>query len=464
MEARPDRSDRRAHVGLDAGALERPASRQALVATRVTLDLAAIAAAALAASTLRFRFHVLEVTRDAPLDLPRHLGVGLLWAVALFATMASHRLYDEDSLVEGSGELNRVRRAVFEGIAIVSTAVFLLRLTTISRGWFAFLALLSLAFLWLERVAARAVMSRLRAKGKLRRPALVVTARDDPVPDGLDEFDVVASLRPEHTPVPLPDLPVEAILIDERGISEADLWRLVLAAGEARIPVFVWSPVRGVARDRVTMRELDGRTIVKVAPPRLAGLRGLEKRAFDLVVSAALLVLLVLPMAAIAGAVLATSGRPVLHRQQRVGLGGRPFTMWKFRTMRPDAEPTDAPGWTVRDDPRRTRIGAILRRLGLDELPQLWNVLRGDMSLVGPRPERPLFVARFNEDHDWYRYRHRIRPGITGLAQVRGHRGDTALGPRIEADNWYIEHWSLGLDLKILARTLGAVLRGENAY
>jgi len=438
--------------------------RHALVGAHVALDLAAVVAAAVLATVLRFRAHLLEVTRDAPLDVPGHVGVGLLWAVALLTAMASHRLYEVDSLVEGGGELNRIRRAVFEAIGIVSVTVFLLRLVTISRGWFALLASLSLTLLWAERLAVRSLVSHLRAKGRLRRPALVVTAAEEAVPDRLAEFDVVGTVRPERASGLLAELPVHAVLIDERGISERDLWRLVLAAGEARIPAFVWSAVRGVSRDRVTMRELDGRTIVKVAPPNLGGLRRLEKRAFDLVAAALLLVVLALPMAAIAIAILATSGRPVLHRQQRVGLGGRTFTLWKFRTMRPDAEPTGAPGWTVRDDPRRTRIGAILRRLGLDELPQLWNVLRGDMGLVGPRPERPLFVARFSEDHEWYRYRHRIRPGITGLAQVRGHRGDTALGPRIEADNWYIEHWSLALDLKILARTLGAVIRGENAY
>jgi lipopolysaccharide/colanic/teichoic acid biosynthesis glycosyltransferase len=119
--------------------------------------------------------------------------------------------------------------------------------------------------------------------------------------------------------------------------------------------------------------------------------------------------------------------------------------------------------WSGSDDPRRTHLGRFLRRFSLDELPQLWNVLRGHMSMVGPRPERPMFAAQFAGDIPWYGFRHRIRPGITGLAQIRGHRGATALAPRVEIDNWYIEHWSLGLDVLVSARTVAEVLRGRNA-
>jgi lipopolysaccharide/colanic/teichoic acid biosynthesis glycosyltransferase len=137
--------------------------------------------------------------------------------------------------------------------------------------------------------------------------------------------------------------------------------------------------------------------------------------------------------------------------------------MWKFRTMRVDAEHETGPVWASSDDPRRTRIGRALRTLSLDELPQLWNVLVGDMSIVGPRPERPTFVDSFAEGIATYRHRHRIRPGMTGLAQVRGLRGDTELPPRVDADNRYIEHWSLWLDVGITLRTVVEVLRRRNA-
>ncbi|MEZ4676009.1 MAG: sugar transferase [Caldilineaceae bacterium] len=136
-----------------------------------------------------------------------------------------------------------------------------------------------------------------------------------------------------------------------------------------------------------------------------------------------------------------------------MGLDARPFHILKFRSMRQDAE-DQGPGWTVEDDPRRTRLGSILRALSLDELPQLVNVLLGDMSLVGPRPERPVYVEQFRQSIPRYMDRHREKAGLTGWAQVNGLRGDTSITERTKYDLWYIEHWSLVLDIKIILRTL----------
>ena len=159
-----------------------------------------------------------------------------------------------------------------------------------------------------------------------------------------------------------------------------------------------------------------------------------------------------------------TSGWPIFFGQDRAGKDGRIFKMWKFRTMKVDRRPGADQAYATPDDPRRTRVGTILRRASLDELPQFWNVLRGEMSLVGPRPEMSTFATQYAEEMPWYRYRHRIRPGITGLAQVRGLRGTTGIEPRAEVDNWYIEHWSIALDLGIMASTIKALIVGENAY
>jgi lipopolysaccharide/colanic/teichoic acid biosynthesis glycosyltransferase len=167
----------------------------------------------------------------------------------------------------------------------------------------------------------------------------------------------------------------------------------------------------------------------------------------------------------VAVAVRCSSRGPVLFRQRRVGAGGTEFQMLKFRSMRLGDDrgfvPADgrAPGGVEGAD-RRTAIGRVLRRSSLDELPQLWNVVRGDMALVGPRPERPEHVARFSAEVPGYARRHRVRVGLTGLAQVQGSRGATCIARRAELDNAYIDGWSLGLDLRILARTAGAVLRG----
>jgi lipopolysaccharide/colanic/teichoic acid biosynthesis glycosyltransferase len=167
----------------------------------------------------------------------------------------------------------------------------------------------------------------------------------------------------------------------------------------------------------------------------------------------------------VALAVRLTSRGPVLFKQRRVGEGGEVFEMLKFRSMRVADESGfvpaagAAPGGVEGAD-RRTPVGRFLRRSSLDELPQLWNVVRGDMCLVGPRPERPEHVARFSADVPGYAHRHRVRVGLTGLAQVQGSRGATCIATRAELDNAYIEAWSLGLDLRILGRTVGAVLRG----
>jgi len=159
-------------------------------------------------------------------------------------------------------------------------------------------------------------------------------------------------------------------------------------------------------------------------------------------------------LAIIAIVVRKTDGGPVFFRQVRVGFEGRRFTIIKFRTMYEEAERDLGPIWAVPGDPRCTRIGHFLRRSGFDELPQLWNVLRGEMSLVGPRPERPEFVREFRKDYPRYDVRHVVRPGITGYAQVYGWRGQTSLEERLRHDFYYIRNWSLVLDVYILAMTL----------
>lgn len=177
------------------------------------------------------------------------------------------------------------------------------------------------------------------------------------------------------------------------------------------------------------------------------------KGAFDFCGALALAALLAAPALLIAGLVRLSSRGPLLIRQQRLGKGGAPFTLYKFRTMRPDAE-DGVPVWAVSDDPRCTRLGGFLRRTGLDEIPQLWNVLRGEMSLVGPRPERPHFAAHFARSLPDYPRRHQVRPGLTGLAQTRGWRGDTSVSQRLRSDLEYISRWSPALDFSILCQTV----------
>ena len=182
------------------------------------------------------------------------------------------------------------------------------------------------------------------------------------------------------------------------------------------------------------------------------------KRLSDIVVSAMVLVML-LPVLLVCAAMSRIETGSVLYRQTRVGLAGEPFTLLKFCSLRPAEESEGSTRWNIGTDDRVGRFGRILRRTSLDELPQLWNVLRGDMSLVGPRPERPFFVEEFTRQFPWYMARHRVPVGLTGWAQVHGLRGDTSIADRAHFDNFYIENWSLWGDVKIMLRTVGQVVK-----
>ncbi|MDP6373068.1 MAG: undecaprenyl-phosphate glucose phosphotransferase [Vicinamibacterales bacterium] len=212
------------------------------------------------------------------------------------------------------------------------------------------------------------------------------------------------------------------------------------------------------------LEDLDGVPIISVNDVPLHGMNSALKRVIDVGLSAAALATLSAPMAAIALLVRYSSPGPVLYRQERMGLDGRPFTVYKFRSMHNQAEADTGPVWARDNDPRRTLLGSWLRRFNLDELPQLWNVLRGDMSLVGPRPERPYFVEKFKHRFPQYMLRHKVKAGMTGWAQVNGWRGNTSIEKRIEFDLYYIENWSVALDFRILWLTVVRGLFQTHAY
>ena len=216
---------------------------------------------------------------------------------------------------------------------------------------------------------------------------------------------------------------------------------------------------------KAALEDLDGIPIISLNEVPLRGWNSMLKRVMDVVVGSGLLVIATPFLAAIAGAIKLKGGKgPILLRQERMTLDGKTFEIFKFRTMVDEAEKETGPVWASAEDPRRTPLGIWLRRFNLDEVPQLLNVVRGDMSLVGPRPERPPFVRQFKERIPQYMLRHRVKSGITGWAQVNGWRGNTSIEKRIEYDLYYIENWSLLLDVKILILT---ILRGfgqKHAY
>ncbi len=190
----------------------------------------------------------------------------------------------------------------------------------------------------------------------------------------------------------------------------------------------------------------------------------LIKRLMDIVGSLAGIVITLPIMAVVAILVKTTSPGPVIFKQERVGLHNKPFYMYKFRSMAMQSPREEKKAWTVRNDPRITKVGRVLRRTSLDELPQLFNILKGNMSLVGPRPERPLFVEKFKEEIPRYMVKHQVRPGLTGWAQVNGLRGNTSIRKRIEYDIYYIENWTLFFDIKIIFMTFFTGFVNKNAY
>ena len=190
----------------------------------------------------------------------------------------------------------------------------------------------------------------------------------------------------------------------------------------------------------------------------------LVKRTMDIFGSIAAIVLFSPVMLLCAALVKLTSPGPVLYKQVRVGLHNRNFEMFKFRSMEVQAPSEEKSKWTTRHDPRVTPVGRFIRKTSIDEMPQFFNILKGDMSLVGPRPERPFFVEKFREEIPRYMVKHQVRPGLTGWAQVNGYRGDTSIRKRIEYDLYYIENWTLGLDIKILFLTIFKGFINKNAY
>ena len=215
---------------------------------------------------------------------------------------------------------------------------------------------------------------------------------------------------------------------------------------------------------RKGVEELDGLPIINLRESPLYGWNGVIKRLFDIIGSFIAIMVFSPLMLFIIIVMKFTSPGPIFYKQKRMSLDGRSFDILKFRSMRVNTEEETGAVWTKENDPRRTRLGVFLRRTSLDELPQFFSVLRGEMSLVGPRPERPVLVEQFRQHIPRYMLRHKIKAGMTGWAQVHGWRGNTSLEKRIEYDLYYIENWSLWLDLKIILKTIPAVLKGKGAY
>ncbi|MCA9511514.1 MAG: undecaprenyl-phosphate glucose phosphotransferase [Myxococcota bacterium] len=453
----------------------------------VAADLALVAAAWLGAYALRFHGPI-----DAPLGVPdpmlyvRPLAVILpLWGVLFRA----RGLYEPHRTSSMWSEAAAIVRATATGLVALLALSFFVRSHSYSRGVVVGFALLAPAGVIALRTALRVALRAARRRGYNLRFAVVV--------GGVDLAREVIERIHSH---PEAGLRVVGVLSNEAAGRRADLAGVPVVGGYAALKpllrseridqVWVAIPRSEVgALDKVigdlddeiasvkivpdllhvmsvrsSVEDLGGIPIIHLRDTPLVGWAAVRKRAFDLVLGGAALAIAAPAIAAISLAVWATSGRPVFYSQLRMGLDGRVFRMWKLRTMVRDAERETGPVWATEDDARRTALGSWLRRTSLDELPQLWNVVRGDMSLVGPRPERLAFIEEFRREVPGYMLRHKVKAGLTGWAQVHGWRGNTSLHERIEHDLYYIQNWSLELDVRILLLTLVRASSQRNAY
>ncbi len=256
---------------------------------------------------------------------------------------------------------------------------------------------------------------------------------------------------------------IDEVIIALPDATHQEILMLLSECEQGQVTVKVFPDVFQIMASPVGIGDLGGLPLVTVRDIALRGWRRLAKRVMDIVGAAFGLVVLSPLMVLVAVLIKLDSRGPVFYVQDRMGLDAKPFKILKFRSMERNAE-AHGPGWTVEDDPRVTPLGRILRRIDVDELPQLINVLLGEMSLVGPRPERPVYVDQFRRAIPRYMDRHWERAGLTGWAQINGLRGDTSISERTKYDIWYIENWSLLLDIKILLRTIFNVFQSPNTY
>jgi Undecaprenyl-phosphate glucose phosphotransferase len=446
-------------------------------------DLCLIAACWVSAYAIRF--HLLRVTdvppfRDYALQL---LPILVVWGFAFHA----FDLYRPSRLGSHLSEWFRVAIASTLGVLVlIAIMTFAFRGYEYSRLVITFFLVQAIVAVSLARAAFREVLRFARRRGYNQRYAIVVGG-GEPAAEVLRVLqrrpDVgirVLGLLSDKAEAPGIDAPRLGGLEEIRAVLDRQQVDIVFIAlphseyprltavlneiGDDPVAIHFVPDVFGLASLRGGVEEFESIPFIHLRESPLYGWNRVAKRVLDLVVGGGALVLAAPAMLAIATALKLVSSGPVLYRQERMGLDGQRFQMLKFRTMRVDAERETGPVWARPDDSRRTRLGTFLRRWSLDELPQLWNVLRGEMSLVGPRPERPSFVEEFRRRVPGYMLRHKMKAGITGWAQINGWRGQTSIEKRIEYDLYYIERWSLGFDLKILLLTFWSGFRNRNAY
>ncbi|MGA8431509.1 MAG: exopolysaccharide biosynthesis polyprenyl glycosylphosphotransferase [Candidatus Sulfotelmatobacter sp.] len=422
-----------------------------------------------------------------PSGLPSYWGIVLLTTIAWAIVAEESGLWNIEQLYIPWGKSRRLLEALAFTYAVVMAGVFLYRQVSYSRAVVALSALALFILATGLRILFRVFLEWARASGRSAVKILIVGAGSyaKAVANSLIEGQVLPCRIAGYVRLPGQPIEVEGSPVFELGelphFSNGDAINdVVIALPPDRLhelqlvlPMLerLCVPTR-MALDLAPGVELRNQ-LIDLGGVRMLDLRPtladcpsylVHKRAFDIVLSLLIIGVTWPLMLLIALIVRMESAGPVFFSQDRVGLNGRVFRMLKFRSMKPGTCEEGDTRWTCEEDPRRTRVGAFLRRTNLDELPQFFNVLKGDMSIVGPRPERPYFVERFLCEFDKYNSRHFFKAGITGWAQVNGWRGDTSIEKRVEYDLFYLRNWSLTFDLQIITLTFLRMFSSKNAY
>lgn len=407
-------------------------------------------------------------------------GLILVWYLSLQLNGA-YKSWRASKL--GLEVLNLVKASALAFVIFVSFQHFVAR-DAISRATLGLFLVFVCSGLVLSRIFLRATLNQLRSKGWNQRHLIYVG--DGKLAEAIERR---LTLRPElgfrslglvQMGEPSNSIQVVSQFADLDGYVERmapdvaiiclrnqdgdKLDGILKVLGNHNISVRIVPDVSHYAVLGFEVEEFEGLPVIALNESPLQGWNRVLKRASDVIYASAALAIFSLPMLVIALIIKLTSKGPILYGQERMGLDGEIFKMWKFRSMRTDAESKTGAVWARENDPRVTWIGGILRKTSLDELPQLFNVLAGQMSCVGPRPERPVFVQQFKSQIPGYMLRHKVKAGMTGWAQINGFRGNTSLEGRIQFDLYYISNWSLGLDLKIMFMTIFKGFINPHAY
>jgi len=463
-------------------------------------DILALIIATVAATFSRFGeiSHAQRISQLGRTYSIQFVGLAAVVVLLCLITMALEHLYELDRVFWGTGEYTRVVRSVSLGVAAFVLLTYLLHFPAISRGWLGLAWLFGMGCTIAGRSLVRASLASSRRKGKLMRPALVVgfnpeaadlmhrlfadtssglvpvayLASSEVDRAGMDSFEGLVPCIGTAREVArvLDERYIDTVIVTSTAFDPDVLARIIADMRGREIDIQVSSGLLDVTTSRVLVREVSGVPLITIRAVSFTPRQRLIKRSFDLLVGGLVAVVGLPVWLVIAAMIKLESKGPVFYSQTRVGRGGQPFEMMKFRSMSADAhEMRDAlaaqneasgPLFKMQDDPRVTRVGKWLRKFSIDEFPQIINVLRGEMALVGPRPPLPEESEKYT-DHHWRRME--VVPGMTGLWQVSG-RSRLTFDEMIRLDLFYIENWSVGFDMSIILRTLPAVVLARGSY